>query len=125
MVVTQKQKAMLQKLKNQVKKLQIKEEQSRNKLSVAIKKVKKLGRVYKTQLSKKVRSTQSKIALAQAKVYIKVAADIERELLKGIEKKAKAVADAAARIEKRHAAKLAKVLSSKGKKKAGKKRKKS
>jgi hypothetical protein len=123
MVVTQKQKVMLQKLKKQVKLLQKKEEQSRDKLDAAIKKVKKLGKVYKTKLSKKVRSMQSKIAMAQAKVYIKVAADIERELLKGIEKKAKAVASAAARIEKLHAAKLAKVLSSKGKKKAGKKRK--
>lgn len=119
------QKALLKKLKKQIRMLQRKEEQSRNKLKAALMKARKLSRAYKIKLRGKMRVMKSKIAEAQSSTYGKLAADLERQLIKGIERKAKSLASALSKIEKKHAAKLAKGLSKKGKKTTKKARKSS
>lgn len=122
MAATKKQKALLKKLKKQVRVLQRKEEQARNKLSSALKKMRKLGRTYKSKLASKVRLIKGKIAEIQSTTYAKVASDLERQLLKGIEAKGKALRTAIMKLEKKHIAKLKKGVAKKGKK-VGKKRK--
>lgn len=116
MAVKRNQKALLKKLKKQVRLLQRKEEQGRNKLRTALKKIRKLGRSYKTKISKKLRTMKNKIVEAQAETYYKVAADIEREMLKGIEAKSKALKSSIHRLEKKHIARLTHSIAKKGKK---------
>lgn len=116
MAVKRNQKALLKKLKKQVRLLQRKEEQGRNKLRTALKKMRKLGRSYKTKISKKLRTMKNKIVEAQAETYYKVATDIEREMLKGIDAKSKALKSSIHRLEKKHIAKLTKSIAKKGKK---------
>lgn len=115
MAVNVKHQVIINRLKKQVKLLQSKEQQGRKKLHAALDRVSKLGRVYRKKLEQKVRLMESKIAATRAVVYLKAASDIERQLLRSVERKAKAVAAAAAKIEKMHAAKMAKILSKKGK----------
>ena len=116
MAVKKNQKTLLTKLKKQVRLLQRKEEQSRNKLKAALAKARKLGRNYKTKLKGKMRAMKGKIAEAQSSAYGKLAANLEREILKGIERKAKSLASVLSKIEKKQAAKLTKGLTKKGKK---------
>jgi hypothetical protein len=117
MVDKRSQKASLKKLKKQVRVLQRKEEQSRNKLRAALMKARKLSRIYKIKLKGKMRVMKSKLAELQSSTYGKLAADLERQLLKGIEKKTRSLAQALSKIEKKHAAKLTKGISKKSKKK--------
>lgn len=114
MAVKKNDKLLLKRLKKQVRTLQRKEEQTRNKLRVALKKIRKLGRQYKSKLSSKMRAMKGKIAEVQSTTYIKVAADLERKLLKGIEAKSKALKLAIAKIEKKHLTKLTKGVVKKG-----------
>ena len=114
MAVSKNHRALLKKLKKQVSMLQRKEKQTRDKLHSALKKMRKIGRVYKTKLANKMRMMKAKLAEGRALTYAKVAVDLERQLLKGIENKAKALAKAASKVEKQHAAKLAKSLAKKG-----------
>ncbi len=108
--------AMVKKLKKQVKKLQREKERNKNKLKATLKKARKLGRSYKSKLTGKVRQMKSKIAETQSTTYGKVAANIERQILKGVEAKAKALVSVMKGIEKKHAAKLKKSVAKKGKK---------
>ena len=93
--------ALLKKLKKQIRELQRKEEESRKKLRAALSKARKLGRVYKSKL---------------ADVYAKVALDLERSMLKTIESKGRAIANAVKKFEKKHIVQLAKRVARKGKK---------
>ena len=119
MAVKKNHKALLKQLKKQVRVLQKKEKQSRNQLRAALKKMRKLGRVYKSKLASKMRIMQSKIADAQASTYARVAADIERQMLKNIESKARSLRMAIDRVEKKHINKLAKSIAKKSKKAGG------
>lgn len=111
MVVAKNHAALLKKLKAQVKLLQKKEEQSRNQLHAAFKKIHKLGTVFKVKLAKRMRVMQNKVMAAQASSYAKAAADFERQVLEGIKRKTRSVVEAIARFEKQQG------------KKGGKKRK--
>lgn len=115
-------KLMIKKLKKQVNLLQRKEEQSRNKLRAALKKLKKLGRSYKTKMAVKMRAMKGKLSSAKGSAYAKVAADIERKLIKGIESKSKAIASAISKIEKKHTSKFTKGVAKKAKVRKNKKR---
>jgi hypothetical protein len=118
MAVKNKNSSLLKKLTQQVRVLQKKEEQTRNKLRATLKKMHKLGNAYKAKLAKKMQVMQSKIVHAQSSTYIKMAANIERQMLKAVETKCRALAAAAAaKIEKKHAAKLTKSFAKKSKKK--------
>jgi hypothetical protein len=117
MAVKNKNSSLLKKLTQQVRVLQKKEEQTRNKLRATLKKMHKLGNAYKAKLAKKMQVMQSKIVHAQSSTYIKMAANIERQMLNAIETKCKALAAAAAKIEKKNAAKLTKSVAKKSKKK--------
>lgn len=119
MAAMKNQKALLKKLKKQVRTLQRREAQSRNKLKTALKKIRKLGRSYKSKFVAKVRAMKGKISEAQASTYAKVAADVERQLKKGIEAKGKSIRSALAKFEKKYISKMTKGLAKKGKK-AGK-----
>lgn len=119
MAVKKNDKTLLKKLKKQVKLLQSKERQAENKLKSALKKLRKLGRAYKTKLATKARQMKGKIAETQAATYAKAALHMERQLLKGIDAKSKALESAISKIEKKHAAKLRKTLEKKSKR-AGK-----
>ncbi len=116
------QKALIKKLKKQVRILKRKEEQSRNKLRAALKKAKKVGKTYKSKLARKMRMMKGKLAEAQAAGYAKVATDVERQMLKGIEAKAKVLKSAISKAEKKHIAKLRKSIAMKGKKVGGKRK---
>jgi hypothetical protein len=97
---------MLKHLKKQIRLLQRKEEQSRNQLRAAFKKMRQLSHSYKTKLATKVRVLKAKVAKAQASTYAKMAAEVERQLRKSMEAKGKAVAAAIAKIDKKHVVKL-------------------
>jgi hypothetical protein len=115
MMTVKDHKLLLKKLKKQVYVLRKKEEQSRNKLRTALKKIRKLGRAYKSKLSSRVRLLHGKMAQTQASVYAKVAADLERKIQKSAEAKGKALTSAIVKVEKKHLAKLAKGIAKKGK----------
>lgn len=104
MDVTAKQKLLLKNLKQQIKKLQDKEEQSRAKMRSALKKVNKIGHSYKIRMARKMREMERKIAHSEAACYAKIALDLENQLVKGIKQKVKALTTAAKRA-KRPAAK--------------------
>jgi len=122
MAVKKNYQIMLKNLKKQIRVLQRREEQAKNKLRSALKKMRKLGRAYQTKLTVKARQMKGKIAEAQAVTYAKVAVHLERQLLKGIDAKSKALESAITKIEKKHAIKLKKSLAAKSKK-AGKAKK--
>ena len=107
--------ALLKKLKKQVRDLQKKEEISRNKLRAALDKVRKLGRAYKRKLASKMHVMKSRIAKSHATAYAKIAADIERQMLKSIEAKSRAIALAVAKLEKKHVTRLTRRVVKKGK----------
>ncbi len=100
MDVTAKQKVLLKKLKQQIKKLQDKEEQSREKMRAALKKVNKVGQTYKVRLARKMREMERKIAHSEAACYAKIAVDLENQLVKGIKNKVKALTAAAKRAKR-------------------------
>jgi len=99
MDVTAKQKVLFNKLKQKVKKLQRKEEQSREKVREALSKVKKIGDSYKITLTRKVREMEHKLARSEVACYLKIAADLEDQLVKGIKGKIKALHAAAKRVQ--------------------------
>ncbi len=78
MSVGSKQKALLGKLKKQVRDLQKKEERGRAKLEAAFKKIRHLGKVYKKRLENKMRVMKRKVAAAEASSFEKMARLAER-----------------------------------------------
>jgi AAA15 family ATPase/GTPase len=121
MAVKQNHTLMLQKLKKQVRELQKKEETAKKKLKIALAKIRKLSKSYKIKLDSKIRMVKGKMAEAEASSYAKTAIHLERQILKGIETKGKAIALALNKIEKKYAAKLSKSISRKGKVKKSRK----
>ena len=125
MVVAKNHAAVLKKLKAQVKLLQKKEEQSRNQLHAAFKKIHKLGTVFKSKLAKRIRVMQGKVMAAQASSYAKAAADFERQILDGIKRKTRSVVEAIAKFEKQQGMKSSKRRVVKAKKSVKSKERKS
>ncbi len=116
MAVKKNHQALLRKLAKKVKLLQRKAGKSRNQLRLALKKAQKLGRSYKSKLASKARVMKAKVEQARVDAYAEAASHLERQLLKGVKKKAKALVSAASRIEKKYASKLAKTVAKKSKK---------
>ena len=116
MVVKANDKILLKNLKKQVRLLQRKEQQGRNKLQAAFKEIRKLGNGYKVKLATKAKVMKSKIAETQNLSYAKAAADIKRQLVKNIESKAKALRAAVTRLEKKSISTISKNLAKKSKK---------
>lgn len=102
MAVSNKHQALLTKLQKQVERLQRKEEQSRIKLATALKKIRRLSMTCKSNLAGKVRIMKNKLSPAHASTYTKMITDIERQVLRHIQSKGKALANAAANLEKKH-----------------------
>lgn len=100
------QKMLVKKLKKQVKKLQSRETKARNKLRTVLKKLRKQGTSFKRKLTIKARELQAQLADAQASAYAKLAVDLERQLIKSIRSKGKALAVVVAKLEKKHLSKL-------------------
>lgn len=100
MDVNAKQEILLKKLKQQIKKLKSKEEQSRVKIRTALSKVKKVSDAYKVRLARKMREMEHKIAHSEVACYLKIANDLENQLVKGIKGKLKALNVAAKRAKK-------------------------
>jgi hypothetical protein len=115
MAVKRVDRTILKKLKKQVRALQRKEQQARTKLKSALNKMRKLARGYQVKLAAKARQMKGKIAEAQATTYAKAALHMERQLIKGIDAKSKALESAITRIEKKHATKIKKSLGKKSK----------
>ena len=109
-------KSLLKKLKKQVRVLGKKEERSRNQLKAAIKKMRTIAKQTRSKLMGKARFVKAKLAEIKGSTYAKVAVDLERQLLSGVEGKAKALAAALTRMEKKRIAKLAKGIAKKGRK---------
>ena len=116
MVIKENHRALLKQLKAQVKLLLRKEEQAKNELRAAIKKMRSMAKGYQREFTSNLRILQNKLAEAHAQGYAKAAIEIERQLLKAVERKAQAVAKVAAQMEKATAAKLAKRGKQSGKK---------
>lgn len=116
MAVKNSQKALLKQLKKQVRLLARREEQAKNSLRVALQKIRKLGKTYKSKLAAKARTIKSKVASAQASTYAKAALDVERHIASGVEAKSRAIKSALAKVERKHAAKLTRSLEKKAKK---------
>jgi hypothetical protein len=115
MVVRKNYQSLVRKLTKQVKVLERKEEKARRQLGAAIKKMRKLGRTYKTKLSDKLRTIKTQVAAAKTSTYIKVATHLERKMLKNIQSKAKALTAAIAKIEKKQVSQLTKSMTKKRK----------
>jgi len=115
MAVRKDYKTLVKKLTKQVRLLERKEERARRQLGTAVKKMRKLGRAYKTKLASKLKSLKTKVKAAKASTYAQVAANLERKMLKNIQAKGKALATAIAKIEKKHVIQLAKSVAKKGK----------
>lgn len=110
MTAVKDQRLMLKKLKAQVVLLQRKEHASHHKLRAALRKMHKLGKVYKSKLARKLKNMKGKIAEAEAKVYVRVADDVERQMHKKVEAKERALGSVVAKFDKKFAAKLAKSI---------------
>lgn len=106
----------LKNLKAKVRMLQEKEEHSRHQLRTALKKVSKLGKMYRNKLAAKILLMKDKLAEARASTYLKVAADLERKMLKNVASKSKALKAVIHELEKKHIAYLMKDYVRKGKK---------
>jgi len=113
------QTALLKKLKKQVRSLQRKEERSRNQLKAALKKAHKLGRVYKSKLASKIRVMKNKMAASHASAYAQVAADVQRQMLKSVETRSKALKASIQKLEKKYISKLTRNIVNKVKQSGG------
>jgi hypothetical protein len=78
MSLAKKQEALLGKLKKQVRDLRKKEERSRQQLQAAFKKIRHMGKIYKSKLESKMRLMKKKVAEAEATSLEKVARLAER-----------------------------------------------
>ena len=78
MSVVKKQEALLGKLKKQVRELEKKEERARQHLQAAFKKIRHMGKIYKSRLESKMRIMKKKVAQAEASSLEKVARLAER-----------------------------------------------
>lgn len=114
MSVTQQYRSTIQKLKKRIHALERQQEQSRKKLQRAMTEARKLAKSYQSKLSAKVRDIKGKTTLDQASAYARAALEVERNMLKVAEKKAKALASAVMEMDKQHIADLIKGLFSKG-----------
>jgi len=110
------QKALLKKLKRQIRLSQSKANRSRNQLRATVKKMRKMASSYKRKLSGKMRLVQSKVGAAQAAAYIKAAAEVQRQIHKRITARAKALNSALARSEKKFASRVGKNITKKARK---------
>ena len=116
MISSKEQRVLIKKLKKQIQRLQRKEEKGRHQLEAAFQKIRKVSRIYKNKLAIKVQFIKNKLAQMRASTYMGVAKNLEQQLLKNIEGKAKTLTSIIARLEKKHMAKLAKEIIKKGRK---------
>jgi hypothetical protein len=115
MAVKNNHRLMVKKLKGQVRELEKKERLARKQLGSALKKLRSVVRSYESRLAAKMRIMKRRINEAQASSYAKAAVHFERQILKGMESKGKALMSALNRIEKKHAAKVRKSFARKSK----------
>lgn len=99
MAVKHDHKRLLTKLKKTIKVLQKKEEQSRVKLQIAIKRIHSLARDYKIKLALNKRMMESKIAEVRKKSYKKIIEELEDMIIKGIKQRGKALSSAIEKID--------------------------
>ena len=116
MVARKNQTALLKKLKKQVRSLQRKEERSRNQLKAALKKARQLGKAYKSKLATNMRVMKNKLAASHASTYAKVAADVQRQMLKSVEIKGRVLKSSIQKLEKKYITQLTKSIAKKAKK---------
>ena len=116
MISSKEQRVLIKKLKKQIQRLQRKEEKGRHQLEAAFQKIRKVSRIYKNKLAIKVQFIKNKLAQMRASTYMGVAKNLEQQLLKNIEGKAKTLTSMIARAEKKHMTKLAKEIIKKGRK---------
>lgn len=107
---------LIKRLKNKIKILQKKEEKSRRQLTLTLQKMRALADTYKTKWVRKIHVIQKKVGASQASTYAKMALQLERQLLKNIKAKEKALKIAINKLEKKHMATLAKNFSDTAKK---------
>src|SRR5580700_3112923 len=102
MAMRKNHKALIKKLKKQVRMLQRKSNQNRNKLQTVLKKLRKQARGYKSKLARKVRMMKAKMVAVQSSTYAKAASSLEKQMMKSLDRKSKAFASALAKIDKKH-----------------------
>lgn len=111
-----KDKTLLKNLQKQVRLLQKKEQQTRNKLKLTLKKMRTQGQSFKSKFTKNVRDAKNKVAGTKAAIYAKLVKDLEGQVQKRIVAKKRLMAAAITRFEKKFMAKLTKGLTKKSKK---------
>ena len=105
----------LNELKQQIQSLKSKEAVVRTQLYAAMSKLKKLGFAYKGRLLKKMKETKQDIAKMQSAVYLKVAREVDRQIMKRAVAKSKAFSSALAKAEKKLASNIEKSFKKKPK----------
>lgn len=106
MSVTQQYRSTILKLKKRINTLERQQEQGRKKLQRAMIQARKLAKTYQSKLNAKMRDVKGKGAFDQASAYARAALDMERKMLKEVEKKAKALAAAVMEMDKKHISQL-------------------
>lgn len=106
MSVTQQYRATILKLKKRIHTLERQQEQGRKKLQRAMSEARKLAKTYQSKINAKIRETKGKGTLDQASAYARAALEMERKMMKQVEKKAKALAAAVMEIDKKQITQL-------------------
>lgn len=113
MSVSQQYRSTILKLKKRIHTLERQQEQGRKKLQRAMTQARKLAKTYQSKINAKVRSAKGKGALDQASAYARAALEMERKMMKEVEKKAKALAAAVMEIDKKQITQLVQSFMSK------------
>lgn len=87
MAVTAFNKTLLKRLKKQVAAARVKEKAARNKLRLALLKVKKITLAYENKLDKKTKETKAKVAAAESAVYSKLVKSMQKKATKNRKKR--------------------------------------
>ncbi|HTM64568.1 MAG TPA: hypothetical protein VL360_08760 [Gammaproteobacteria bacterium] len=106
MSVNQHYHATIQKLKKRIHALEKQQKHGRKQLERAMNEARKAAKSYQSRLHAKIRQIKGKDAAAKVSSYTNAALDMERNLLRAAEKKAKALAAAVMEMDKQHISQL-------------------
>lgn len=110
MTAKQNKRLSLKRLQRQVALLRKKEQAASRKLHAALSRMHQLGKVYKSKLASKMKAMRSKFVADKAKVYVKVADDVKRQMQKKVSAHEKALEAVVANFDKKFAVNLTKSI---------------
>ena len=116
MMRTKNYRLLARKLKKQLTAWRRKEKSTRHKLRLTLRKVKQIALEHERKLAAKARSMKQKALAGKVAGYRRMALDIERQLIRKISMKEKALKAAILRVEKSYMNRLTHVIHEKAKK---------